>query len=321
LAPASRARYDFGTMTWRGRSFWLALALVLYVCAAHLRAEPGSTRAWLSLVLGPMLLAFGWRLARAPAVGVDWIEPGARAAARVVAAGTAVVTVADLAPESPAFVVARVFGLGLGTTAAPVALARIGALRATAVRPLAHGKDAAIATAAMWLAAFGLAAWRELVPGSKIDALAIDYSVVAAGLGSMGVVMVCAWRVYAARRFELGVSERAAGALWLGVLCLAVGCIAALMEVGAPERIVPVCALLSAIAAASCAISQRPELVSRVLRTAASATMLATPLMCVAVIVARARTRQVVTCARASDRGGESPRATPSRDRGIVGDS
>jgi hypothetical protein len=271
-------------MSWRGRSFWLALVLVLYLCAAHLRVAPRSPYAWAGVVLGTLVLWFGWQRASSPPLGADWIDPRARSAGKLVALGAALAAVVELAPASAGFAIARVLGIGLAATGATVALSRIASLGAARGTPQPSW-DAPVATALLWLVSLGLSIAEELVP-SEVDALTVDYAVVAAGLGSMGISMVTAWRVYATRRFDLGVPERAAGALWLAVVCLAVGTIAALMEVARPERIVPVCALLEAIAAAACALSQNPGVVSSVLRHVASATMLATPLMCVSVVVA-----------------------------------
>ncbi len=269
----------------RARAFWVAQALVLYVGSAHLRAEPGAVRSWLGLVLGPLGLAVAWSRASSPALGPDWIDARARSAARLVAAGVALTLVSSLAPASPGFVVAKVLGLGLASIGAPLAIARIAALGGRA-RPLEHRRDAAVATAVLWIGAFGLAGWRSLSGDAGPEPLVVDYAVVTASLGSLGIGMVASWRVFAGRRFELGVPERAAAALWLGVVCLALGTLASLMEVAAPEQIVPLVALVAAVAGAASAVSQKPALVARVLRLTASATMLATPLMSVAVVAA-----------------------------------
>jgi hypothetical protein len=272
-------------MVARERSFWGALLVVLYVGAAHLRLAPESTLAWLALVLGSGLLLVGWRLAAAPTLGADWIHPTARRAAQACSAGSALFLVAACAPEQPSFLAARALGLAVALTSSSLAVARIGALGGTAIVN-AHPRDASIAMGLLWTAAVLLATGRAVSGDELVDALTVDYAVVAASLGSLGIATVAAFRVFVSRRFELGVAERAAGALWLGVLSLAVGALAALMEVAAPETIVPVAALVSAVAAASCAISQRPAIVALTLRLAASVTMVATPLMSIAVVVA-----------------------------------
>ena len=54
-----------------------------------------------------------------------------------------------------------------------------------------------------------------------LDPLVIDYAIVAASLASIGISLVAAFQLYVQRRFELGVAERSAAALWLTILCLA----------------------------------------------------------------------------------------------------
>ena len=269
----------------RERAFWTAQAVLLYVCAAVVRAEPATARGWLGVVLAPVVLYGGWRWASAPQFGADWIDATARRASQFVALGVVMALVPELAMASPGFVAARVLGLAIASTSAPLCISRIAALGGHATK-LEHRGDAAIATAFLWSGAVGLAAFRALAGDAGVDALTVDYAVVAAALGSIGIAIVASWRVFAARRFELGVPERAAAALWLAVVCLALGTLASLMEVAPPERIVPISALFAAAAAAGCSISQNPALVARVLRLAASATMLATPLMSVAVLAA-----------------------------------
>ncbi|MBM4374116.1 MAG: hypothetical protein FJ095_03455 [Deltaproteobacteria bacterium] len=269
----------------RERSFWGAMALVLYVGAAHLQSAPDAPEAWAGLLLGALVLGLGWRLASAPALGADWIDATARRAAKGVAAGAAAVLTAELAPARPAFVAARAVGLALAATSAPIALSRIGALGGTS-RTLDASNDAAWATSLLWMAAVGVAALRALSGDVVVDALTVDYAVLAASLGSVGIGMVASFRSFRARRYELGVAERAAGALWLSVVCLALGALASLMEVASPERLVPLASLASAIAFVACSNSQRPALVARVLRLLAAVTMLATPLMSIAVVIA-----------------------------------
>lgn len=269
----------------RERSFWAALALVLYLGVAHWQVAPEASLAWASLVFGPLVLLAGWRLASEPPLGADWIDPTARRAAKAVAAGVAVTLVAECGPARPSFAAARALGLGMAAVAAPVAVTRIRALGGSA-KQLEASNDAAWVTGLLWLAAFGLAVARVMGGDEAVDGLTVDYATLAAALGGAGIGMVAAFRVFIARRHELGVAERAAGALWLGVVCLALGALGALMEVAPPERAVPLASLVGTVAFVSCAVSQRPALVARALRMFASVTMLATPLMSVAVVVA-----------------------------------
>lgn len=269
----------------RERSFFGALALVFYVGSAHLRVAPQRPLAWVALALGPLLLLAGWRKAGPPSLGPDWIAPSARRAGQACLTAVVLYGVAAAAPDTPSFLAARSLGIAVALTSASVAVSRIGELSGLGLTQ-GHRNDAAVVSGLLWLPAVGLGVVRATSTEARIDALAVDYAVVAASFGSLGISTVASWRVFVSRRFQLGVPERAAGALWLGVLCLAIGALAALMEVAPPEAIVPVAALCAAAAATSSAISQRPAVVARALRTTAAVTMLATPLMSVAVVAA-----------------------------------
>jgi hypothetical protein len=276
-------------MFWRLRSLWGAAAVVLYVGAAAVRAQADVPRPWVGLAVGLGALLGGWRLCQPPVRGADRIDPVARSAARVVVTALAAVLVAILAPPSPSFLVARNLGTGVAAVASLVALVRVGSLGGIAARPTRGRQlDAAVAASLLWLAAVGLALGRALAPTQTglLAPVAVDYATVAAALGSIGIGLVATLRLYAQRRFELGVAERAAAALWLGVLCLALGVFATLMSVASPEAVIPIAALGAAACVTAASISQRPALVSRALRSAASVTMLCAPVVCLAVVAA-----------------------------------
>ena len=271
---------------WRTRTLWLAMLAVLYLAAAGLRVESSSRLAWLALGLGPLVLLFGWRLAAPPARGADRTEPAARSAARLVATGVALGLVAELAPPGDAFVAAQRLGVGLACVGSLLALARVTSLGGVAERKLRPRYEAAVVAGSLWAAAVAAAALIVLVPAPPVDPLTADYLAVGASLGSLALTVVAAFRLYAGRRYELGVAERAAAALWLAVLSLAVGVLAALMAVAEPEKVVPVATLVAAVSVTAASVSQQPTLISRTLRLAAAVTMLCAPLACVAVVVA-----------------------------------
>ncbi len=275
-------------MPWRRRSWWVAVAAVLYVGVAALRAAPGASSSWAAVVLGLAVLSLGWRLAAPPVRGPDRIDPLARSAARVVATATAVALVAELGPEAPSFMAAPMLGLAMASVASLVALGRVASLGGIAARPTRGRQlDAAALAAVPWTVALGLAVARTVAPArtAALEQAAIDLALVAAALGSLGIAFVASLVLYAARRFELGVAERAAASLWLSVLCLAIGLSAALMSVARPETIVPLSALTGAVCVTAAAISQQPARVSRALRTAVALTVLCAPLAAVAVVV------------------------------------
>jgi len=264
------------------------MAAVLYVGVAAVRAAPGEPLVLGSLIVGPLLLILGFRAVAPPAHGVDRIDPAARRAARVTVGGFAIAFVAELAPIGPAFLAAKGVGVALACTSSLVALVRVTSLGGIAASSRQLRYEAASFSLVLWAAAVGLTVVRLMAPDrlASFDPFMVDYAVVAASLASIGVTLVAAFQLYARRRFELGVAERAAAALWLTVLCLALGVFAALLSVAPPERIVPNGALAAALCVSASAISQRPTRISRVLRTAVAVTMLCAPLVCVAVVVA-----------------------------------
>jgi len=261
---------------------------VLYVGAAALRVDASSRLAWMALGLGALTLLVGWRLVARPARGVDSIAPAARSAGRVVVAGAVVVFVAALAPDGPAFVAVKRLGVAMACVASLVALVRVSSLGGIAARRRAPSYRAPIASGLLWTVAVALAAARAAVEGSRpiLSPVVIDYVAVAASFGSLLITLVASYRLYATRRFELGVAERAAAALWLTVLSLGVGVFAALMAVASPERVVPWATLVGAVAVTAASLSQQPTTISRFLRTAASLTLLCAPLASAAVVVA-----------------------------------
>jgi hypothetical protein len=273
---------------WRRRSLWAAAVAVLYLCSAALYAEPASRSAWLALLLEPLVLWLGFRWVDAPRRGADRIDAAARSAGRAAVSGVAIALSALLATADASFRLAETLGVALASVASLVALARVSSLGGVAARALRLRYDAAVLAGLMWAIALGLATVRAVAPSraGSLDPLAVDFSGVAAALGGMGITLVAAFRLFAQRRFELGVAERAAASLWLTVLALALGVFAALLSVAPPERIVPLAALLGALSVTASAISQQPSRISRLLRTAVALTVLSAPVVCVAVVAA-----------------------------------
>jgi GAF domain-containing protein len=270
---------------WRRRSLWVAAAAVLYVCAAALQEHPESPAAWLALVLGPLLLVIGFSAIEAPGGRVDHIDANARSAARVTIAGMSIAVTAAL---GVGLQLAEALGVALASVSSLVALVRVSSLGGVAARPSRYRYDAAVLAGLLWVAALALSAARVFTPHrlDAVDPFIVDYATVAASLAVMGIALVAAFRLYAQRRFELGVAERAAAALWLTILALVIGVFAALLSVAAPERIVPLMALCGAVAVSASAVSLKPSRISSLLRMAVAVTLLCAPVVCVAVVVA-----------------------------------
>lgn len=268
---------------WRERGWWSALLAVLYIAAAALNEEPSPRLAWVGGALGILVLWVGWRLTARPDRGVDRVEPKARAASRVAVTGAAMVVVAAFGPTNAPFALARQVGVALASVASLVALVRVGGVGGVATVERRVTDEAAVAAGVLGLAAVGLLA-RAAVGGG--EAASGTFLSVAASLASVTITVVAAQRLHARRRFELGVAERAAAAVWLSLLTLVVAVFAALMAVAKPEKVVPYAALVSALLVTAAAVTQEPTRVSRLLRTSAAVTLLCAPLASVSVVVA-----------------------------------
>jgi hypothetical protein len=268
------------------RSFLVALAVIAYLAVAAERALAESGLA--AGGLGALVLVVGWWLAAPPARTADHIDPSARAAARLVVAGAGAAGVTWMGPASAPFEAARSVAIGVACAAALLALGRMRSLGGIAARETRRGWDAVAFAAAPWVLAAALSVLRALRPESlrDVDPFAKAYAATAASLASLGVTAVAAFRAFALRRFELGVAERAAAAVSVAALCLAVALLAALMGVAPPEELAPAAALAAAVGTTACAVSQRATLVARVLRLGVALTLLCAPVMSVAAVVA-----------------------------------
>ncbi|MFT3771973.1 MAG: hypothetical protein QM820_41735 [Minicystis sp.] len=280
-------------MFWRARSYWLAAGAVAYVALAAIGAEGtpspfptppptvfGRGLPWIALAALPAALAAVWQLTAPPARGEDRIEQDARAAARACFTGTAILLAALTGPWSPGFVALSNIGAAVASMAALVALARIAPLGGLVAPPSwARRLDAAAFASLLWTVAVALPAARVLAPrrAAGLEPIVLDYATVAASLGSLGLAIVTAGRVRAGRRLELGVAERATAALLLATTALAVGVLAAVAGVSAPERTLPVAVVAAASAIAACVVTSEPTAVSRALRTTLALAILAAP--------------------------------------------
>ncbi|MSP24170.1 MAG: hypothetical protein EXR75_03195 [Myxococcales bacterium] len=268
------------------RVLWLGVCVVAYLTIAVWQAAPEDLTTKLAIVAGPLVLLSGTWLARPPLVGFDPVDFRARAAARVVAIGAAIAVTAELGPSRPSFEIARSAGLATAGIAAVVALGFVSSPGGIAARVPSVRRDAPILIFLTWFIVGGLIFARTLAPELDPRGLVLDYASIAGSVATIGTTVVAAHRLYSERRFELGIAERASASLWLSVICLAIGVVAALMEAAKPERSLPAAALLSAIVVTTCVIVREPAHVARAMRLASAATLLGTPLMSVAVVVA-----------------------------------
>ena len=141
------------------------------------------------------------------------------------------------------------------------ALARITPLGGVATASQTSRRlDAVVFTALFWIVAVALPGAKAVLPerSKELDGLVLDYATVVASLGSLGVGLFAAARIATVRRAELGVGERARAALWVGSVALAVGVMAAAVDVLAPERVLPLSVVIASCGSAYAASTREP---------------------------------------------------------------
>lgn len=274
------------------RFFFLATFAVTYVGLAAL-SQVGARPAPLAVLFAaPLGLALVWRRTREADATAATADGGpALGAVRVCAWGTALWFAARSGPAGrPAFDLAANFGVGGATVAACVALARIAGPRGLIQPPRsARSLDAAALCALLWGVATALPAARALWPGKNLllDPLSTDYATSAASIASVLALMALALRVRYARRLELGVPDRAAGALALSLTAFSIAVPAALANLATHDRALPLGALGAALACVWAATTPQPTSVSSSLRGALVVMVLGAPIALVTALVAR----------------------------------
>jgi transcriptional regulator with AAA-type ATPase domain len=263
----------------RARSFWPAAASVAYVSVAAL--ELGASRLpWLSLLALPLLLAEVWRRTEIPD-GTDRVGRAARSAVRACVWGVALWLAARTGPAGrPALDAAANLGIGTASVAALVALARIEPIGGMlAPPPASRSLDAAAFTALLWAIATAVPATYSLLPAQRVrlDPLLIDYATTSAGLGSILVLVAATYRLRALRRLELGVGDRAGGALALAITAFSIAVPATVLDIGAPDRVLPVALGAASLLCAWAATTPEPTTVSSALRGIVAVMILGAP--------------------------------------------
>jgi hypothetical protein len=264
------------------RSYVLAIFTLAYVAVAAIRYAGTRVDALGVLVLGPLALAWVWRRTRLAEGVSPSVHPMALAALRYTAWGAALWFAARTGPAGrPGFDLAANVGLGIALVAAHVALARIPG-REGLVRPppSAHALDAAAFAALVWGCAIALPAMRTFWRGQGVllDPLATDYATAAASIASVLLLLGAAARLRQTRRLELGVLDRASGALALCATAFSVALPAAIADLAAPDRALPLGALFAALACAWAATTPRATSVAIGLRGALVVMLLGAPL-------------------------------------------
>jgi hypothetical protein len=264
------------------RSYVLAIFTLAYVAVAAIRYAGTRVDALGVLVLGPIALGWVWRRTRLDEGVSPSVHPIALAALRHAAWGAALWLAARTGPAGrPGFDLAANIGLGIALVAAQVALARIPG-REGLVRPppSAYALDAAAFAGLLWGCAIALPALRTFWRGQGLllDPLATDYATAAASIASVLLLLGAAVRLRHTRRLELGVLDRATGALALCATAFSVALPAAVADLAPPDRALPLGALGAALACAWAATTPRATSVATGLRGALVVMLLGAPL-------------------------------------------
>jgi DNA-binding NtrC family response regulator len=265
------------------RSFWLAAVSVGYVGIAG--SLVGRTSGpWLSGALLVVALWVIWRRTESK------LERGAPIV-RATAWGLALWTTARVGPEgSAALDAAANAGVGATAVAGLVALARVEGIGGMVAPPrAARSLDAALLTGFLWALATALALTYALLPGYRValDPLAIDYATTSAAVATLLLTIAAAYRLRVLRRFELGVGDRASGALALAITAFGVAVPAAAFDVAAPDRVLPVAVVVGAALSTWASTIAEPTTVSSALRGILAVMMLGTPVTLAAAVLAR----------------------------------
>ena len=242
----------------------------------------GSPLPWVALLALPALLGEAFRRTAVPA-GKDEVSQASRSALRAVAWGSLLWVAARTGPAGrPALDAAANLGAGTAAVAMLVAIARI-APRAGLLKPpkAALSLDAATFTGFLWAVATALPLGFALLPAERVrlDPLMIDYATTSAAIASLLVFVAASFRLHALRRLELGVGDRAAGALSLAITTFSVAIPAGLLDVAPPDRILPVAVCVASLSMSWAATTPEPTTVSSGLRGILSILILGTPII------------------------------------------
>lgn len=274
------------------RTFWAAAGTVGYVALGGLRSEQGILP-WLCLFGLPLLLAEVWRRTLKPRGGSQLLlNQPSRTALRAVAWGGALWLSARAGPVgSPGFDAVANLGTGIALGGCLFTLARVDGTSGILSPPrAARSLDAVIFTALLFGIATSVPATRALLPAEwiRLDPLAIDYVTTAAGIAGLLVLVTATWRLRLLRRLELGVGDRAAGALALALTAFAIAVPAAAFDVAPPDRILPVAVVVAAAMCAWTATTPEPTSVSAALRGILAIILLGVPTLLIAGLLVRA---------------------------------
>jgi hypothetical protein len=174
--------------------------------------------------------------------------------------------------------------------AALVALARIAPPRGLLTPPkTSRSLDAVVFAGFLWSVATSLPAIRTLVTDSalRLDPLTIDYATLAASLSSSLLMLAVSARFRWLRRLELGVGDRASGSLVVSAVAVLFSVPLALLNFGAPDRVVPGVLVGSSLVQCWIATTNDPTRITRWLRSLIAILALGAPVALLGSVVAQ----------------------------------
>ena len=269
---------------------WIPLVAILYVAFAAMQSHPGSFMTYFVVIASPVLFVV-WRKTTIMDRRATSTEPGALQATRAACATALLWLAARSGPAGhPAFDAAANLATGCSTLAALVALARVTAPGGLLVAPkMSRSLDAAVFAGFLWSVATSLPLIRALVRDSalRIDPLTIDYATLTASLSSALLTLAVAVRFRWLRKLELGVGDRASGAVALAIVALLLTVPIALLDVGAPDRIVPEVLIVTNVALCWVATTDDPARIVRWLRGLIAILGLGAPIALLGFVIAQ----------------------------------
>lgn len=265
----------------RLQTVWLGAFAVAYVGFAAVQARGGW--AWLGMALSPLVVVETWRRTARSRTGGQRVEDSLVAALRACVWGALLFLVARSAGAGHAtFDTAANLGAGVVAAAALIALARIPATGGLLLTPpAARSLDATLFVVVAWSIATAVPLTRALFPAARVryDLLSTDYATTTAGVGSLLVLIAASLRLRHLRSLELGVGDRALGAVVLSLTATFVALPAAFLGDIAPDRLLPAAVVVASLLVTWAAATPEPTTVSSALRGILAIAIVGAPLV------------------------------------------
>ncbi|HTJ83456.1 MAG TPA: hypothetical protein VL400_17170, partial [Polyangiaceae bacterium] len=221
------------------RSFWLALAALAYACSVMASATHAGPAGLAALVPAALALGLAWR----------WGEPSdepdrkvARSAFRTAMLGAEIALFGLASPFDPTSRALVAVGVGLASTAGVVAIASAPGMPGLSERLARPPRGlAAILTALAWTVALAVPLARVATPerAALLDPTLDARLASIAAMGSLGVLAVSGAQASAARRLELGASDRLRTFLGLATTLFAATVLGSALRLARTETLLP----------------------------------------------------------------------------------